>query len=95
MDLCNIFRYLLYIMIYTASTNTHLYELHGSGIRWRMEIWKFSPNQVWITLADKFPLDYDRRHKRLFMSEAAEKHWGVDGITALEKLTRKALGPIR
>lgn len=40
---------------------------------------------------ERFPLDYDRRHQRLFLSEKNERRVGVKGIVALERLTRKVL----
>lgn len=51
----------------------------------------------WVLIRSKgkefedFPLDYDRRHQRLFLSEKDQRHVGADGISVLEKLTRKVL----
>ncbi len=38
-----------------------------------------------------FPLDHDKRHQRFFLEEADQRYVGVDGIVALEKMTREVL----
>jgi hypothetical protein len=47
----------------------------------------------WLIRSDgwEFPLDHDRRHQRLFLSDADEREVGVEGIAALERMTRQVL----
>lgn len=66
------------------------YMLRGSGTRWRLERWKHTRGEWRMT--STHALDYDARHRRLFLSEADERKMGTAGIAALEKLTRRALG---
>lgn len=40
---------------------------------------------------ESFPLDLDRRHQRLFLSERDQNKVGIDGIVMLEYLTRRVL----
>jgi len=37
------------------------------------------------------PLDHDKRHARFFLEEDDQRYVGVDGLVALEKLTREVL----
>jgi hypothetical protein len=57
---------------------------HGA---WWLERW--SPDGL---LVETMALDYDARHRRLFLSEVDERRVGVAGIEALERLARRALG---
>jgi len=55
-------------------------------IRWTLVI---------VSRSDKaeeaYPLDYDKRHQRFFLSAKDQKRVGVGGLAGLERLARAAL----
>jgi len=75
----------------STTAGKYRYYLRGKGTAWTLEMWWRNPDgEGWY--AEDFDLDYDKRHRRLFLSDRAEKRVGVAGIAALERLSRRALG---
>lgn len=81
-------------MTYSIRDGRYVYELHGSGTKWRFERWEDEDDEAdgWLVQSGRWPLDYDKRHRRLFLSDRDERRVGVAGIAALERLARRALG---